>query len=106
MRFYLLQSPPLLFLLLNALLSLSQQLALVLFLLTQLLLLQELLPAKSLRPLLVLLLQADKVAAQRGLARHVDNGAEENGKEGKTVLSLSDIVLHLKVLTKNTLLYY
>lgn len=61
---HLLQPSPLLLLLLDTFLPLGQQLALVLLLLTQLLLLQELLATQRLRALLVLLLQADKVAAE------------------------------------------
>ena len=62
--FYLFQPPPLLFLLFNPLLPLSQQLTLILLLLPELLLLQKLLSPQSLRPLLVLLLQAQESTSQ------------------------------------------
>lgn len=74
---HLLQPPPLLLLLLDTFLPLSQQLALVLLLLPELLLLEELLAPQRLRALLVLLLQADEVAAQGRLARDVDDGAAQ-----------------------------
>lgn len=80
---YFLQPPPLLLLLLYALLSLCEQLTFVLLLLPELLLLEELLATECLRSLLVLLLQADEVAAQRRLAGHVDNGAEWWGDAGR-----------------------
>lgn len=72
---HLFQPSPLLLLLLDPLLSLRQQLPLVFLLLPELLLLQELLPPQGLGALLVLLLQPQEVPAQRGLARHVDDGA-------------------------------
>lgn len=71
---YLLQPPPLLLLLLDALLPLCQELPLVLLLLPHLLLLEELLVTHGLGALLVLLLQADEVASQGGLGC-VDDGA-------------------------------
>ena len=68
---YLLQPPPLLFLLLDAFLPLGQQLPLVLLVL----LLLQLLTPDQLRALLVGQLQAQEVPPQRGLARNVDDGA-------------------------------
>lgn len=62
--FYLLQPPPLFFLLFNALLPLSQELSLILLLFPELLLLQKLLSPQSLRPLLVLLLQSQEITPQ------------------------------------------
>lgn len=73
--FYLFQPPPLLLLLLDALLPLRQQLPLILLLLPELLLLQELLPPQGLGALLVLLLEPQEVPAQRRLPRHIDDGA-------------------------------
>lgn len=70
---HLLQPPPLLLLLLYALLALGQQLPLVLLVLPLLLL--QLLPPQGLGPLLVGQLQPQEVPPQRRLPRQVQNGA-------------------------------
>lgn len=69
----LLQPPALLLLLLDALLTLGQQLPLMLLVLPLLLL--QLLPPQGLRPLLVGQLQPQEVPPQRRLPRQVQNGA-------------------------------
>ena len=72
-RPHLLQPPPLLLLLLDALLALSQQLPLMLLVLP--LLLFQLLPPQGLRPLLVGQLEPQEVPPQRRLPGQVQNGA-------------------------------
>lgn len=76
---HLLQPPALLFLLLDALLALRQQLPLVLLVLPLLLL--QLLPPQGLRPLLVGQLEPQKVPPQRRLAGQVQNGAARQERQ-------------------------
>lgn len=78
---YLFQPPPLLLLLLNALLPFCQQLPLVLLLLAELLLLQQLLPPKGLGPFLVFLLQSQEITSEGWFSRHIDNGTATRGSE-------------------------
>lgn len=85
---YLFQPPPLFLLLLNPFLPLGQQLPFILLLLPQLLLLKQLLSPKSLRALLVLLLQPQEITTQSGLPRHIHNGAA--GGRGAQVAAASE----------------
>lgn len=85
---YLFQPPPLFLLLLNPFLPLGQQLPFILLLLPQLLLLKQLLSPKSLRALLVLLLQPQEITTQSGLPRHIHNGAA--GGRGVQVAAASE----------------